>query len=82
MGNADSLKVIPESRTSAAEFFFPLSMLLSYVPDLPIDSFTKQYTAPLAVREVGSSQASPDGNIRILGVFLLLSPSDGSDFCL
>lgn len=61
VGNAGSLKVIPESRISAIEFslLFPLSMLLRTVPDLPVDSFTKQCTVPVAAREVGFCRDSP-----------------------
>lgn len=38
---------------------FPLSMLLRTVPDLPVDSFTKQCTVPVAAREVGFCRDSP-----------------------
>lgn len=66
---------------------FPLSMLLQAVPDLPIDSFTNQYTIPLAAAEVGFCRASPgvgfrgNGHIIISVLFQLFSPSDGSHFC-
>lgn len=90
VGNAGSLKVIPESRAAAIEFLSFLSSqhAIASCSRFANWQFYQSAYQPLAAAEVGFCRASPgvgfrgNGHIIISVLFPLISPSDGRHFCL